>query len=112
MPLMTTDEIKEKAPDRRALAAARKLAKDGKWQSLGRQGEILWAVIQGCRGDEYSVHIDGSRSALECSCPSRKRPCKHALALLIYDTKNDIPDAEVPNNHKWEAEDRYYRDWE
>lgn len=112
MPLMTLDDIKEKAPDRKAYAAAKKVATDSKWARFGRQDKILWGVAKGSSG-EYSVFVDTERDALECSCPSRKRPCKHALALLILDAnEHDIPDAAPPDGHRWEAEDRYYSSWE
>jgi hypothetical protein len=113
MPLLSLDDIKNKAPDRTAFAAAKKIATAASWSSLGRQPNILWGVALGSKGDSYSVYIDASRSAFECNCASRKRPCKHALALLILDASGqEIPDKEPASNHKWQAEERYYRSWE
>lgn len=115
MALMEIDDIKDKAPDRKAFATAKKLATPGKWSALGQDGDnILWGTALGSRGDQYSVYIDLSRDALECSCPSRKRPCKHALGLLILDANGEhpIPAAATPDGHRWEAEDRYYSSWE
>ncbi len=112
MPLMTIDDIKEKAPDRRAFAAAKKVAVLASWSSIGRDNNCLWGVAVGSSGDSYSVYVEGNNT-LECSCPSRKRPCKHSLALLILDANGDeIPDSPLPANHKWLAQDRYYSSWE
>lgn len=113
MPLMSIDDIKSKAPDRTAFTAAKKLASPTHWGTLGQEGQILWGVAVGSKGDEYAVYIDMSRDALECSCPSRKRPCKHTLGLLILEASGHaIPTAPAPSDHKWKAEDRYSRSWE
>ncbi|MEL6178676.1 MAG: SWIM zinc finger family protein, partial [Myxococcota bacterium] len=96
-------------------ATAKKLAIPAKWDQVGRVGpNIVWGVALGSRGDRYAVYIDISRDALECSCPSRKRPCKHALGLLIMEANGNhtIPEADLPDGHRWEAEDRYYSSWE
>lgn len=111
MARLTSDEIKDMAPDRAAFAAAKKLATATNWPQVGQQGDVLWGVCSG--SSNYKVYVDLSRTALECSCPSRKRPCKHALALLLLDAADHpMPEAEPPYDHKYEAEDRYYSSWE
>ena len=67
------------APDASSQRAALPLATDRSWLLTGFAGPgALWGE---CRG--YRVAADLSGPAYKCSCPSRKIPCKHALALLL-----------------------------
>jgi hypothetical protein len=112
MPLMTEEDVKNTAPDRKAFAAAKKIAKLDNWKTTGRKDNILWGNAVGS-SDVYSVWVDTSAKELECSCPSRKRPCKHTLALCLMDaTGVEIPEADVPSGHKWDAQERFYNSWE
>src|SRR5262249_2199666 len=43
--------------------------------------EALWGKCQGSA--VYQVKIDLSNLGYNCSCPSRKFPCKHVLGLLM-----------------------------
>ncbi|MFC6750247.1 SWIM zinc finger family protein [Deinococcus aquaticus] len=43
----------------------------------------LWGECQGSGQTPYLTGVDLSGPAFRCSCPSRKFPCKHALALLL-----------------------------
>ncbi len=49
-------------------------------------GRGWWVECEGMTGTyQVSVRPDAERGFVaECSCPSNKRPCKHALALLLY----------------------------
>ena len=38
-------------------------------------------------------HVD---VAWRCTCPSRKQPCKHALALLLLGVRDGVPGATRP----------------
>ncbi|GHG01674.1 hypothetical protein GCM10017783_12400 [Deinococcus piscis] len=73
------------APDSASLKAAQKLATPGKWPTLSQVGGVLWGEAQGSGAHPYLVAADlrTSELATKCSCPSRKFPCKHALALLL-----------------------------
>jgi len=73
------------APDASSVAAARKLAVPGKWPTLARTGGVVWGEAQGSGSRPYLVGVDirTAEAASKCSCPSRKFPCKHALALLL-----------------------------
>ncbi len=54
----------------------------------GRRGRGLCA---GSGKDPYQTVVDlGPR--YQCSCPSRKFPCKHALALLLSWAKGTVPE--------------------
>lgn len=107
---MTEDDVKNLAPDRAAFAEAKKLATPGKWREAARWGEVLWGVAIGSQGD-YAVYLEPSSKNLSCSCPSRKRPCKHALALLLRGT-GALPEAEPPAGHVYDAQERYRSTWE
>lgn len=73
------------APDSGSAANARKLATPGKWPTLNASPEALWGECQGSGSQPYLVGVDlrTPELACKCSCPSRKFPCKHGLALLL-----------------------------
>ncbi len=80
MPL-TLAALEGLAPDQAALVAARKLLTPRQWPLLACEGELLWGHCQGSGATPYRVVFDGSDRGSKCTCPSRKFPCKHALAL-------------------------------
>lgn len=43
----------------------------------------MWGKCQGSGANAYQVAVDLTGPTAKCSCPSRKYPCKHALALLL-----------------------------
>ena len=71
------------APDDSSLAAARKLAKPGPWSDTGSNESLVWGKCQGSGKTPYQTSVDLNGPAFRCSCPSRKFPCKHGLALLM-----------------------------
>jgi hypothetical protein len=71
------------APDDASLAAARRLARPGPWSETGSNDTLLWGKCQGSGKTPYQVSIDLTGPAFRCSCPSRKFPCKHGLALML-----------------------------
>lgn len=73
----------EAAPDAASLAAGRKLAVPGPWRETGCNDVLVWGQCQGSGKTPYQVSVDLTGPAYRCSCPSRKFPCKHALALLM-----------------------------
>ncbi|MGE0084097.1 MAG: SWIM zinc finger family protein [Desulfococcaceae bacterium] len=79
----TKDQIIALAPDASSAAAAKKLALPSKWPLLGHSDEAVWGHCQGSGRNPYEVRIDLNGPAFKCSCPSRKFPCKHALALFL-----------------------------
>jgi hypothetical protein len=70
------------APDEASLKAARGLSKPGRWPALNSQGSLIWGECQGSGANPYLVVIDAADMGYRCSCPSRKFPCKHTLALM------------------------------
>jgi len=79
----TSQQVAGLAPDASSLAAARRLARPGPWSDTGSTETLLWGKCQGSGKTPYQVSIDLTGPAFRCSCPSRKLPCKHGLALLL-----------------------------
>ena len=76
-------EVVGLAPDARSVAAARGLARPGRWSELGCTESLVWGRCQGSGKEPYQVSVDLAEPAFRCTCPSRKLPCKHGLALLL-----------------------------
>jgi hypothetical protein len=75
--------IESMAPDQAALEAARKLLKPASWPALCADGEgLVWGECQGSGAAPYRVSLDERDAGYRCTCPSRKFPCKHTLALM------------------------------
>ncbi|TQM64984.1 SWIM zinc finger protein [Humibacillus xanthopallidus] len=96
------------APDASSLAAARRLARPGPWSDTGSTDTLLWGKCQGSGKTPYQVSIDLVGPAFRCSCPSRKFPCKHGLALLLLwvDGSGSVADADEAAGfaQEWAAE--------
>lgn len=87
--------VEKAAPDASSLAAGRRLAVPGPWSELGSTDTLLWGRCQGSGKTPYQVSIDLTGPAYRCSCPSRKFPCKHAIALLLLWVQGSGSVAEV-----------------
>lgn len=80
---ISLEKIEEIAPDQASLVAARKLVKPSAWSGLGTDNEgLLWGECQGSGSSPYRVVVSESNVGSKCTCPSRKFPCKHCLALM------------------------------
>src|SRR6476469_9727229 len=79
----TSDRIIALAPDPSSAKAGRELANPRKWVTLGLNEAAIWGECQGSGSKPYRTQIDLIEPAFKCSCPSRKFPCKHALALFL-----------------------------
>ena len=79
----TVDEVLKLAPDASSAGAARRLSLSGVWSQAGSSGLLLWGKCQGSAREPYQVTIDLHEPSFRCTCPSRKHPCKHGLALLL-----------------------------
>jgi hypothetical protein len=79
----TEAQVVKVAPDDASLAAARKLSRAESWSETGSTDILVWGKCQGSGKAPYQVSVDLTEPAFRCSCPSRKFPCKHALALLL-----------------------------
>ncbi len=101
---LTRGAIEAMAPDQGALQAASALVKPAKWPSRSRFGGLIWGECQGSGANPYRVMADTDDIGSKCTCPSRKFPCKHALALMwmfVEDGAGFQP-AEIPGwVHEW-----------
>ncbi|WP_027482528.1 SWIM zinc finger family protein, partial [Deinococcus pimensis] len=89
---LTTDRILTLAPDAASAASARSLASPARWAALHADHDVLWGHCQGSGKTPYLTSVDRAEpGATRCTCPSRKFPCKHALALLLLRAQQ--PDA-------------------
>ena len=79
----TEAQVVKLAPDDASVRAARSLARPGSWSETGSTEILVWGKCQGSGKTPYQVSVDLTGPAFRCSCPSRKFPCKHALALLL-----------------------------
>jgi hypothetical protein len=79
----TPEQILALAPDASSAKSGKGLAILRKWSTLGQHEQTIWGECQGSAATPYRTQIDLSEPAFRCSCPSRKFPCKHALALFL-----------------------------
>ncbi|HZH96981.1 MAG TPA: SWIM zinc finger family protein [Flavisolibacter sp.] len=82
---LTEDQILTLAPDESSKKSGKDLANPAKWVTKGASENAVWGECQGSGSKPYQAGIDLSNLAFKCSCPSRKFPCKHGIALgLLY----------------------------
>ena len=89
------------APDQSSLKSASKLRKGSQWPLLARNdgSGLIWGECQGSGANPYRVIVDCGDHGHKCTCPSRKFPCKHVLALmwLFAEAENGFTEAETPD---------------
>jgi hypothetical protein len=88
--------IEQLAPDAASFKTGQGLAKPAKWQNLGHNDRLIWGECQGSGANPYQVRVDVDDVAYKCTCPSRKLPCKHTLALLLLLTGSALPAGNPP----------------
>lgn len=95
---LTEEQILSLAPDESSKKAGLGLAGPAKWVSKSYSDVAIWGECQGSGSKPYQTQIDTSNIAFKCSCPSRKFPCKHGLALLLLYArqKNNFTAADAP----------------
>jgi hypothetical protein len=80
---LSLEKIEALAPDQGAVEAARKLLKPANWPKLAADSAgLVWGECQGSGATPYRVVISEVDAGFKCTCPSRKFPCKHSLALM------------------------------
>jgi hypothetical protein len=94
----STEQILALAPDASSAKAGRQLATPRPWSNLGADDRALWGECKGSGEAPYQVQIDREGPAFQCSCPSRKLPCKHALGLFLIwvGTPAELPPGAAP----------------
>ncbi|MEU1289054.1 SWIM zinc finger family protein [Kitasatospora sp. NPDC005856] len=99
----STEHVLSLAPDAASQKAAGKLSAPAPWSGTGTDGTALWGECKGSGRTPYRTAIELATPAYQCSCPSRKFPCKHALGLLLLwsGTPQAVPAGEPAD---WVAE--------
>ncbi len=85
------DHVEAMAPDAAAARAARQLAVPRRWHGTGADDEGVWGECRGSGSEAYQVVVELATPAFRCSCPSRKLPCKHTVALLLLWAHGHVP---------------------
>jgi len=98
-PTWTVEQVIALSPDASSTKNGKKLASAAKWANLGQSDRAIWGECKGSGSKPYRTQIDLSEPAFKCSCPSRKFPCKHGLALflLFAEQPNLLNEGEPPD---------------
>jgi hypothetical protein len=88
----SVERVMAAAPDSASAVSGRKLAGPGPWVEVGADGPVIWGRCRGSSREAYRVVVDTAAPRYQCSCPSRKFPCKHALGLLFRWAEERFPD--------------------
>lgn len=71
----------------------------GSWRETGKDGAgLVWGACRGSGPTPYQVVVDQVAPSYTCSCPSRKVPCKHAVALLLRWVDGQVLESEPPEH--------------
>lgn len=92
------EQVEAIAPSPAALSAARPLTTVTKWAGLGADDRAVWGSCRGTGAEPYDTMVDHIGVASRCTCPSRRHPCKHVLALLLLWCHGDVPYSGAPTN--------------
>lgn len=81
---LTLGVVQSLAPDQGVLDSAAKLLQAKHWVRTGHAAAhaVAWGECQGSGANPYRVVADVAEHGYRCTCPSRKFPCKHVLALM------------------------------
>lgn len=91
------EQVEAIAPTPAALSAARPLTTVAKWGGLGADERTVWGSCRGSGAEPYDTMVDHVGVASRCTCPSRRHPCKHVLALLLLWVHGDVPETTAPS---------------
>ncbi|ESS72765.1 hypothetical protein MGMO_46c00070 [Methyloglobulus morosus KoM1] len=104
--MISLDKIEALAPDQASLDTAKKLLDGKKWPVCGVASDhsFIWGECQGSGSTPYRACVALNDLGYKCTCPSRKFPCKHSLALMWrYSAKTaEFSTGDVPE---------WVRDW-
>lgn len=90
-PRWSADSVLALAPDTSSQRAAAGLGPSS-WNGAGATADLVWGLCAGSGKQPYQTVVDITGPAYKCTCPSRKFPCKHALALLLNWARGSVPD--------------------
>lgn len=89
----SVEQIESVAPSAASMTAASPLATPARWTGLGTDDRVVWGSFRGSGAEPYDTAVDHVGVGYRCTCPSRKIPCKHALALLLMWSRDEVPTA-------------------
>lgn len=89
--------------DTPTLQNGKKLATPAKWSNTGFSEQAVWGECHGSGKDPYRVCIDRTDMGYKCSCPSRKFPCKHTIALFLLFANQPNTFPAQPSAPNWVA---------
>ncbi|MEM7035234.1 MAG: SWIM zinc finger family protein [Chloroflexota bacterium] len=95
----TSEQIIALAQDKYGVRAGRTLSTAEKWQFLGQCSPWLWGMFPTrSKKPPLQTSIDLSSLRFFCTCPDKKYPCSHALALLLlYQDRPEVfPEKKKP----------------
>jgi SWIM zinc finger len=97
MDVWSRERVLSQAPDRASARAAAALAQTQVWREVGADDSNIWGLCTGGTRP-YQIVLDlAPPTAYACSCPSRKVPCKHVLALLLQWSAGQVPPGKPPD---------------
>ncbi len=94
--MWSKEQVEAIAPTPAALTGARPLVSLTRWGSLGADERVVWGVCRGSGAEPYGTMVDHVGVRSSCTCPSRRHPCKHALALLLLWVDGQVAAADAP----------------
>jgi hypothetical protein len=100
----TVAQVLAHAPDAGSARSARGLVNPRTWSDLGSNETLVWGKCQGSARAPYQVTVDLTEPAFRCTCPSRKLPCKHSIALLLMWANNNGAVADLENAEPFAAD--------
>jgi len=100
---VTHAQIEALAPDQASNKNAMTIFNKTPWE-VYRSDRALWSAIKGSGSRPYLCAMDISSIAFKCSCPSRKFPCKHGLALGFYLAHHTIEQIAAAEEPEWVKE--------
>ena len=99
---LTPQKIKSYAPDPGTAQRAVGIAHATIWHSLEGNGRAIWGTY-GYALDPFKVSVDFEGPAFRCTCPVRRKPCKHGIALLLVFAKNNDAFQVMTDPPEWVA---------
>lgn len=87
------EQVAALAPTPAALPVAEALAVPAHWVDTGCDARGVWGRCIGGSSEPYECAVDHVAVRFRCGCASRRRPCKHALALLLLWSRHGVPAA-------------------
>lgn len=97
------DNILSLAPDPGTADRAKSVAFARRWLSLQGNGRAIWGTL-GNPADPFRTKVDLQGPAFHCTCPVRRQPCKHGIALLLLFSKNNDAFQPVSQPPDWVSE--------